>query len=157
MSRPSLRDLLVEKGEDIWRDQKHVVREFPVDTSVFRRFLEKQREISGEGSCAARVLECLIEAIHRVTRDQLFEGIEDVASQLWSKIRESSDTEAYWPTSLTVAHCVADGGARRGDVERRGVARRTKASETGSGLMLRTVFSMVPCLICCDNSTIPGV
>lgn len=95
MSRPSLRDLLVEKGEDIWRNQKHVVREFPVDTSVCRRFLEKQREISGEGSCAARVLECLLESIHRVTRDELFEGIEDAASQLWNKIRQSSDNRFY--------------------------------------------------------------
>lgn len=37
-----------------------------------------------------------------------------------------------------------------------GLLAAPKASETGSGLMLRTVFSMVLCLICCDNSTIPG-
>jgi len=95
MSSPSLRELLVEKGEHIWRDQRHVVREFPIDASACRRFLEKQREISGEGSCVPRVLECLIQSIHRVTREELFEGIEDVAGQLWDKIRESSDTRFY--------------------------------------------------------------
>jgi hypothetical protein len=95
MSRSSLRQLLVAKGGAIRRDQLHAVREFPVDTGVCRRFLERQREISGESSCVSKVLQCLIESIHRVSREELFAAMNDVASQIWSKLQKSSDTRFY--------------------------------------------------------------
>lgn len=92
-----LSNLLVEKGAVIWSDQLQTVREFPVDTRACQRFLQKQKECSGEESAAAKVLECLLNSIHRVTRAELFEGIEEVAFQLWDNLtsHSSGDTRFY--------------------------------------------------------------
>lgn len=92
-----LSNLLVEKGDVIWNDQLQTVREFPVDTRACQRFLRKQKDCSGEESAAAKVLEYLLNSIHRVTRAELFDGIEEVATQLWDNLtaHSSGDTRFY--------------------------------------------------------------
>ena len=90
-----LQSLLVEKGETVWRDQLCSVREFPVDDNVCQRFLERQKEVSGEDSLVARVLERLTKSIRRVSREEIFEGIEYLAGDVWDKLKESNDTRFY--------------------------------------------------------------
>lgn len=68
---PSLRGLLLENGEDIWRDEMCAVRDFPVDTRA---------NVRGVGLCVAKVQECLIQSVWCVSRAQLFEEIESMAN-----------------------------------------------------------------------------
>ena len=96
MAGTDLRKLLLEKGNVIWRDQMHVVREFPVDTRACDRFLERQREISGDSnSCVPKVLQSLIQSIRRVSRAQVFDGMQYMAASLWDNLSESSNPNFY--------------------------------------------------------------
>lgn len=96
MACADLRELLLEKGDVIWRDQMHVVREFPVDTRACNRFLERQREISGETNpCVPKVLQTLIQSIRRVSRAQVFDGMQDMAANLWDSLSKSSNPRFY--------------------------------------------------------------
>lgn len=47
VARTPLQEVLLEKGEDVWRDQMCAIREFPVDARV---------KVSGVGLCVAKVL-----------------------------------------------------------------------------------------------------
>lgn len=85
MPRPRRCQELLLKGEAIWRDQNLAVREFPTDTRVCQRCLERREEVSRER------LRVLAERIHRVSREEMFEGIDCMAGELWNELKQSND------------------------------------------------------------------
>lgn len=48
-----------------------------------------------EESCEAKVLQCVVQSIQRVSREELFGSIVSVADHLWNELKQSSDTRFY--------------------------------------------------------------